>query len=144
MENNDTIHLLQECDAGVKMAINSINEIAEKIQDEKLRKLLLTSRGDHQKLEADIHTLLSRHGGECKNPDLMAQGMSWLKTNVKMGLNESDATVSDLITDGCNMGIKSLQRYLNEYADADHTSKGVCKQLISIEEKLEKDLREYL
>jgi len=67
-----------------------------------------------------------------------------LKTNVKLGMDESDATVADLITDGCDMGTKSLYRYLNQYEQADHTSKGLCKKLISIEEKLCKDLHGYL
>ena len=37
--------------------------------------------------------------------------MSFIKTNFKMGMNESDTTVAELITDGCNMGIKSLNKY---------------------------------
>ncbi len=47
----------------------------------------------------------------------------------------SDATVADLITDGCNMGVKSLNRYLNRYAAADEKAKTVAK-LIRLEEKL--------
>ena len=74
----------------------------------------------------------------------MAKGMSWLKTNVKMSLDESDATVADLITDGCGMGIKTLNKHLNQYAKASNTAKGLCKKLISIEEKLCKELRAYL
>jgi hypothetical protein len=63
---------------------------------------------------------------------------------MKLGMNESDATVADLMTDGCNMGVKSLNKYLNQYTEADKTSKDICKRLISIEEELCKDLREYL
>jgi hypothetical protein len=74
----------------------------------------------------------------------MAKSMSWMKTNMKLGMNESDATVADLMTDGCNMGVKSLNKYLNQYTEADKTSKDICKRLISIEEELCKDLQEYL
>jgi len=144
MGNKDTIYLLKECDAGTKMAIASINDIIEKIEDEKLRRLLIESREEHSKLENDIFTLLSKHGSEDKDPNIAAKGMSWLKTNIKMGMEESDATAAGLITDGCNMGIKSLHKYLNQYENADQVSKGVCKQLVSIEEKLCKNLREYL
>ncbi|MEZ3436093.1 MAG: hypothetical protein K1W34_16020 [Lachnospiraceae bacterium] len=144
MENKDTICLLQECDAGTKMAVDSIDEILEKIQDENLRKVLTESREEHLKLGDEIHTLLTKHGGMYKDPSFISKGMSFIKTNVKMGLDDSDKTVASLITDGCDMGIKSLQKYLNEYENADHISKGICKKLISIEEKLSKDLREYL
>ncbi len=74
----------------------------------------------------------------------MAKGMSWLKTNMKLGMDNSDATVADLITDGCNMGIKSLNKYLNEYEQADSSAKRLCKELTDIEEQLCTKLERYL
>ena len=103
MANPDTIKLLRECDAGTKMGISSIDEILEKVQDEKLKKLLSESKSHHEKLEEDIEHLLSQYGAEEKEPNLMAKGMSWMKTNMKMGMDESDATVADLLTDGCEI-----------------------------------------
>lgn len=144
MANSDTIKLLQECDAGTKMGISSIDDILEKVQDEKLKKLLEESKSHHEKLESDIHHLLSQMGEDDKNPNPMAKGMSWIKTNMKMTMDESDATVADLLIDGCDMGVKSLYRYMNQYPDADKESKGMCERLIAIEEKLEKELRKYL
>ncbi len=144
MDNNDTVCLLQECDAGTKMAVASIDETIEKIQNDKLKSILTDSREEHLKLGDEIHTLLTKHGGMYKEPGAIAKGMSWIKTNVMLGLDESDKTVASLITDGCDMGIKSLQKYLNEYENADHISKGIGKKLISIEEKLSKELRDYL
>ncbi len=144
MENNDTICLLKECDAGTIMAVVSIDEILDKTKDAKLKKILEQSKAEHRTLGNEIHTLLVQHGSEYKEPSPMAKGMSWLKTNMKMGLDDSDATVADLITDGCDMGVKTLNKYLNQYSQADNTSKGLCKKLISIEEKLCKDLRGYL
>lgn len=144
MANPDTIKLLQECDAGTKMGISSIDEILEKVRDEKLKKLLSESKSHHEKLEEDIEHLLSQYGAEEKEPNLMAKGMSWMKTNMKMGMDESDATVADLLTDGCDMGIKSLFRYLNQYKGAEQEATSMAKRLIDIEEKLEKDLRAYL
>jgi hypothetical protein len=67
-----------------------------------------------------------------------------MKTNMKMTIDNSDATVADLITDGCDMGIKTLNRYLNQYKAADEKSKAICGKLIDIEEQLRKDLRTYL
>ena len=74
----------------------------------------------------------------------MAKGMSWIKTNVKLSLDDSDKTVADLITDGCNMGVKSLHRYLNQYEAADEKSKEITKRLIQLEEQLAVDLRPFL
>ena len=70
--------------------------------------------------------------------------MSWLKTNVKLAMHESDAVIADLMTDGCNMGVKSLSRYLNQYEAADERSKDIAKRLIHLEAQLSQDLRDYL
>lgn len=74
----------------------------------------------------------------------MAKGMSWMKTNVKLVINESDETIADLMTDGCNMGVKSLNRYLNQYEAADEVSKDITKRLINLEEQLTLDIRKFL
>ena len=70
--------------------------------------------------------------------------MSWIKTNVMLAMNDSDKTVADLMTDGCNMGVKSLNKYLNQYEAADEVSKDITKRLINLEEKLAVDIRQYL
>lgn len=144
MENNDTICLLKECDAGTKMAVSSIDEVLDRIQTPDMKQMLTKIKKDHEKLGNEIHSLLIEHNSEEKEPNPMAKGMSWMKTNMKLGIDESDATVADLLTDGCNMGIKSLYRYMNQYQAADSTSKGICKSLAGIEEELCRDLRKYL
>ena len=144
--NDDTIKLLKECDAGSKMAVTSIDDVLDDVNDEKLKKILIESKDHHTKLGNEIHEQLNRNCADEKEPNAMARGMSWLKTNVKlgMGMEDTDKTIADLMTDGCNMGVKSLNKYLNQYKNADETSKGICGKLVSIEEQLCKDLRKYL
>lgn len=144
MTNKDTLCLLKECDSSTKMAVSSIDEILDKTEEPKLKQLLSETKEHHEKLGNEIHTLLIKQGSKDQEPAPMAKSMSWLKTTMKMGMDKSDATIADLITDGCNMGIKSLYKYMNQYAAADNTSKDICKRLISIEETLRRDLRCYL
>ena len=144
MEDRDTIKLLKECDAGSKMAVTSLDEILEKVENVNLKKLLMETKGHHEKLGNEIHTLLNEYGSEEKEPNAMAKGMSWMKTNMKMSMNDTDETAADLITDGCNMGIKSLYKYMNQYPGANSKVKDICKILISIEDQLRKELRAYL
>ncbi|MCD7736254.1 MAG: hypothetical protein LUI07_04715 [Lachnospiraceae bacterium] len=144
MSENDTIHLLKECDAGTKMAVSTINGVLDKVNDGGLKQLLTESRSHHENLGGEIHELLNSHESAEKDPLTVAKGMSWIKINVKIGMDESDETIADLVTDGCNMGIKSLHKYLNQYADADETSKDVCRRLSSIEKELCEGLQGYL
>ena len=144
MIEQDTIKLLRECDAGIKMGISSIDDVLEHVESDRFHKCLTDCRQEHEKLQTQIVELLSKYQDQGKNPNPIAKGMSWMKTNVKLGFDESDATVADLMTDGCNMGVKSLNKYLNQYAAADEVSKDITKRLINLEEKLTVDIRRYL
>lgn len=144
MESMDTIYLLKECDSGSKMAVSSIDEVLDDVKDTKLKQLLTESREHHEKLGNELHSLLIKYDSEEKEPGAMAKGMSWLKTNMKLGIDESDATIADLMTDGCHMGVKSLHKYMNQYSAANHEAKDICNRLIDIEEKLCEGLKGYL
>ncbi|MBQ7545547.1 MAG: hypothetical protein IJT41_01090 [Clostridia bacterium] len=144
MIENDTVRLLRECDAGVRMGIASIGDVLDNVHAESLRQLLTDSRDEHERLGRTIDEALQRYRDEGKSPPAIAKGMSWIKTNVMLAFDGSDQTVADLMTDGCDMGVKSLSRYLNQYAAADEESKDIAKKLIRIEEQLAVDLRDYL
>lgn len=144
MIESDTIKLLRECDAGVKMGTASLDEVMPRVKSEELKKLLNACKDEHNVLDREIQKRLDEFGDEGKDPNPIAKGMSWMKSEVMLGLKECDSTVADLMTDGCNMGVKSLNRYLNEYQAADEKSKDICKRLIHLEEKLTKDLRAFL
>jgi hypothetical protein len=140
----DTIKLLRECDAGIKMGVASIDEVLEYAYDDKLKKYLIDCKNKNVKLKDEIRTLLDELHDDGKEPNPMAKGMSWIKTNAKLIMKESDHTIADLITDGCNMGVKSLNKYLNQYKAADEKPKDITKRLISLEEKLAADMRQFL
>ena len=144
MINDDTIKILRECNAGIKMGTDSLDEVIKHVKDNKLKEILSSSKEKHETLLNDTKELLEKYNDTGKEPSAMAKGMSWLKTNVQLAVNGTDKTVADLITDGCNMGIKSLRRYLNQYEAAEEKAKDIAKRLINIEEALVEDLKLYL
>ena len=144
MIEQDTIKLLQECDSGIKMGVSAIDEVLKYVHDEELKKYLQDSLAENEKIKNDLQKLLIEYHDDGKDPNPMTKSMSWLKTNVKLAVNESDDVVADIITDGCNMGVKTLYRYLNQYKAADEKSKNLTKTLISLEEKLAANLRKFL
>lgn len=144
MVEQDTIKLLRECDAGVKMGVSSIEDVMDYVNSKKLRTYLSDCKNEHEKLDKELQSLLDNYHDDGKEPNPMAKGMSWMKTNIKLVMNDSDHTIADLMTDGCNMGVKSLNKYLNKYEAADEVSKDIAKRLINLEEKLAVDIREFL
>ena len=144
MIESDTIKLLRECNAGIKMGVATIEEALPSVESQSLKKLLEKSRQEHSKLGDKTRELLNRYQDEGKEPSPMAKGMSWMKTNVMLAMDPGDGSVAELVTDGCNMGVKSLSKYLNQYAAADEQSKDIAKKLIHLEENLSTELRGYL
>ena len=144
MIEQDTIKLLRECDAGTKMGISSIDDVLPHVKKEDFLKKLTKCKEEHEDLQCKILQELAKYQDDGKNPNPIAKGMSWMKTNMKLSMEESDATIAELMTDGCNMGVKSLNRYLNQYKAADEVSKDMAKRLIHLEEQLAVDIRQYL
>ena len=144
MIEQDTIRLLRECDAGIQMGTSSIEQVLPRVNSQQLRQRLEDCKQEHQQLAREIQTLLDRYQDEGKSPNPMAKGMSWIKTNLMMAADASDQTIADLMTDGCNMGVKSLNKYLNQYQAADEKTKDITKRLINLEEKLTVDIRDFL
>lgn len=144
MINDDTIELLKECNAGIKMGISSIDEVLPMVTNNDLEVKLRVCKDEHVKLEDETKDLLNQYEDSGESPNVFAKSMSWIKTNVKMAMKPNDETISDLITDGCNMGVKSLNKYLNQYEAAEEKVKDITKRLINLEEKLAIDIRQYL
>ena len=144
MIEQDTVKLLRECDAGIKMGVDSIGDVLDHVKDQNFRKTLTDCKVEHEKLKQELDLLLQKYHDDGKAPNAIAKSMSWMKTNMKLAMEDTDATIADLMIDGCNMGVKSLNKYLNQYKAADEVSKDITKKLIHLEEQLTHDIRKYL
>ena len=140
----DTIKLLKECDAGTKMGISSIDDVLDNVCNSTFKQKLENSKKEHEIIEKDIQNLLLKYHDEGKDPNMIAKGMSWIETNMKILMNDSDKTIADIMTDGCNMGIKSLKKYVNQYSQANQEAKDIASRLIQAEAKLVEDIAQYL
>ena len=49
--------------------------------------------------------------------EMCIRDRSWAKTNLLLAADGNDSRIAGLMTDGCNMGVKSLNKYLNQYED---------------------------
>ncbi len=140
----DSIRLLRETNAGIQMGVTTIDEIIKSIGDEGLRTVMSRAKAEHEKLGGEAHRLLHFYGSDTKEPHPVAKFMSSVKTNVKLAAEPDDKTAAELITDGCNMGIKNLNKYLNEYGKASPLVSALTRRVIRSEEKLCDDVKQYL
>ncbi len=144
MHQTDTCQLLKECNNGIKMAVDAIREVLPNVKNPALKKKLTECEQEHEKLGDDTHSLLLKHHSQDEEPGMIAKSMSWIKTNLKMSVNPGDDTIANLMSTGCDMGVRTLNKYLNEYSNASAEAKALVRKVIHLEEKLSVDMRVYL
>ena len=144
MIEKDTVNLLLECKRGIEMAISSIDDMKDAVTSDRMKDLLINSRREHESVLVEVDDLLREYHGDKNGASALLKGMSYVKTKLSLAMNSSDHNVAAMMIDGCNMGIKSLSKYLNEYAAASEFSKDVAKKLIAAEDTLAHNLRAYL
>ncbi len=144
MVNSDTIELLRECNVGIKMGVTTIEEVLDNVENEDFRHLLHDSMEEHKRLGSETREMLNDYDESGKEPSSMAKAMTWVKSNLMISMNDTDNTVAGLVTEGCNMGVKTLNKYLNQYEAAEERAKDIAKKLINMEERLAVNIRQYL
>lgn len=142
--NQDSICLLKECDAGCKMATESMEQILDYVSDERLKEIIKKYNKEHIDLGEEIHQLLNQQGEESKEPNPMAKIFSKISSDIKMMVNADAHQAASILIDGCNMGIKSLSEYKNRYKEADMKSVSMCEKLQHIEKEMVNDLQVFL
>lgn len=140
----DDVELLKECDSGVKMGIQSIDDVMENAYGEDFKNMLNKYRGEHSKILREIHEKLDERGASEKEPNMFATANSKISTGMKLMMNDTDEKIADIMMDGCNMGIKSVSRYMNEYAGASKDVMNVANNVVVLEQNFMNDLRQFL
>ncbi|MDO4522825.1 MAG: hypothetical protein Q4B57_06745 [Eubacteriales bacterium] len=144
VKREESVKLLKECDAGTQMGISSLEQVIDDISNRELRSILEDSRSRHQEIKSEIDQYLNEYGEEGKEPAMMATVMAKMKENMKMMTEREECAAANVIIDGCNMGIKSIYKYFNQYPNAEERVKGLVNDIVEEEEALCCKLRCYL
>jgi len=142
--NDDTIKLLKECNAGCKSATNSMEQVLPYINNDSLKTLIDEYNAKHIKVGDECHQMLNELNEEEKDPAPMAKAFSWISTEVKLMIDDTSNKIADLLVDGCNMGIKSVSKYMNKYKAASKESFDLAMRIVNIEKEFMNNLLVYL
>ena len=78
MVESDTIKLLRECDAGIKMGVSSVDDSIKYVQTDNFRDYLLLCQDRHEVIREDLEQLLVKYHDCGKEPPAMAKTMAWV------------------------------------------------------------------
>lgn len=139
-----TTKLLEDCNSGCKMAINSISQICDYIEGDEFISLVRNYKLKHENLEIESSNLLLENGKFEKEPNPIVSGISWFTTEMKLMIRDDNHQSAKLLMDGCNMGIQTISESVNKYTNADFKSLDLASDLIKLEESFMKDLKKHL
>ena len=139
-----TLELLKECGSGCQMGINSMEQVADYIEDFKLLKVLEKYKDKHETILKEIRELLSREGERPEKPGKMATMMSWITTEMKLMIEDDTTQIAKVLMDGCNMGIQTLTEKQHEYKNAEKEAIKIAESLIELEEEFHQELKKFL
>ena len=104
-----TLHILNECSSGCKMAIHSMQQVLEYVENEKLEQVIMAAERKHKEIAARTAKALACYGEKGKKPGAAAETFAWLTTEMKMLIRDDSSQIAKIMTNGCNMGIQSIE-----------------------------------
>ena len=138
-----TVDLLRECDSGCAMAAESLEQIRDFVSDQGLWNEITASYEKHQDLDLRIKKTLRAMEEQGKEPGKMASAWSWMSTEMRMMAKGGDKEAASIVTDGCNMGIKTICGYKNQYSGASKAAMELADELTGMEENLRDSCTEH-
>ena len=91
-----------------------------------------------------LEKTLSAMEEQGKEPGKMASAWSWMSTEMRMMAKGGDKEAASIVTDGCNMGIKTICGYKNQYSGASKAVMEIADELTGMEENLRDHMKKFL
>ena len=141
---NDTIKLLKDCDSGLVMAISSLKHVKHEAKADNFTNMLDKYYKNHMRIKKDIDKKLIEYNTTTDDINPFAEAMANMKITLKLTTNHTDNKIADLMIDGCNMGIKSVSKYMNKYSNAKQDIMQLANDIVVLEQNFSNELRQYL
>lgn len=142
--DEQTAKLLKECNVGCKMALRSMEQVEDYLEDSELEQVVGEYRRQHEQIEQETARLLMKSGAQEKEPSPMAAASSWITTEMRLMMKGDCHQVAKLMMNGCNMGIQSISQCQNQCRDADREAKEIAGRLVKLEEDFMARMKSFL
>lgn len=143
MEDN-TQYILNEVNKGIKMGMDSISTISEKVQSQDLKNDLKFQYDKYNEILNQVNNELSKFGEFPKELNPMQKAMGWMSIEWNTMNDKSDSKISEMMLQGTNMGIIEGVKLLNNNPDAPKQTKNILNDFIKFQENTVEQLKKYL
>ena len=142
MDNNR--YILNELNKGLKMGMDSISNVSEKVQDDRFKQDLKYQYDEYNKILNEVNNELTNYDDFPKELNPMQKAVAWIGVEMNTITDKSNSKIAELMIQGTNMGIIEGVKLLNQNPYADEKVKNVLNEFIKFQENTVEQLKKYL
>ncbi len=137
-------YILNEINKGIKMGMDSISSIAEKVTDEQLKDDLQSEYNQYNAILNDVNAELGKYEEFPKELNPAQKMMGWFDIQISTLTDNSDSKIAEMLLKGTNMGIIEGVKLLNHNPETTDSIKNILTNFIQFQENNVERLKKYL
>ena len=137
-------YILNELNKGIKMGMDSISNVSEKVQDDRFKQDLKYQYDEYNKILNEVNNELTNYDDFPKELNPMQKAMGWMGVELNTISDKSNSKIAEMMIQGTNMGIIEGVKLLNQNPEADDEVKNVLNEFIRFQENTVEQLKKYL
>ena len=142
MDNNR--YILNELNKGIKMGMDSISNVSEKVQDDRFKQDLKYQYDEYNKILNEVNTELTRFDDFPKELNPMQKMAGWMSVEFNTLDDKSDYKIAQMMLKGMNMGIIEGVKLLNHNQETEPEIKNILSKFVKFQENSVEQLKKYL
>ena len=132
-------YILNEINKGIKMGMDSISSIAEKVTDDQLKDDLQSEYNQYNTILNDVNAELGKYEEFPKELNPAQKMMGWFDIQMSTLTDDSDSKIAEMLIKGTNMGIIEGVKLLNSNPETTLEIKNILTNFIQFQEIMLKD-----
>lgn len=144
MINNADRTVLNETVKNTRMAVQSIETILNRVDDDDLSYELNCQEEKYKKIEKKAMNKLKDYKAKAEDDSIPQKLMLKSSIQAKTLMNNGSKHIADMMIQGSTKGITELSKVLNENKNASKSVCEIAKELVDFEEKNIERLKTYL
>ena len=137
-------YILNQVNQGIKMGMDSISNVSEKVQDSRLKDELLFQYDKYNEILNDVNDELTNYDDFPKDLNPMQKAMGWMGVEMNTLTDKSNSKIAELMIQGTNMGIIEGVKLLNHNPDTEQHIKDILNKFIDFQQNNVEQLKKYL
>lgn len=137
-------YILNEINKGIKMGMDSISNVSEKVQDDAFKKDLKFQYDKYNTILNKVNNELTNYDDFPKELNPMQKAMGWMSVEFNTMDDKSTSKIAEMMLQGTNMGIIKGVKLLNHNPNTDEPVKNILTEFVQFQEDTIEQLKKYL